>query len=82
MAKKSQPTFQKREKEKARRQKMQAKQMRRLEAKEQRASDQRRLAGEDPSLAGIRPGPQPLPAQWDYLGRQPEAVADGTEETF
>ena len=21
---------------------------------------------EDPDIAGIRPGPQPLPEQWDY----------------
>jgi len=25
--------------------------------------------GEDPNLAGIKPGPQPLPEQWQYLKR-------------
>ncbi|HLG16328.1 MAG TPA: hypothetical protein VJH03_17745 [Blastocatellia bacterium] len=64
MAKKSRPTFQKREKEKARQQKQKDKQARRSEAKERRASGQSAL---DADLAGIRPGPQPLPEQWDYV---------------
>lgn len=67
MAKRSRPTFQKREKEKARQQKQKEKEARRAEAKERRGSAVSGLAGEDPDIAGIRPGPQPLPAQWDYV---------------
>jgi hypothetical protein len=65
MPKKSRPTFQKREKEKARQQKQKDKQARRIEAKERRAAEPR-IQGEDPDIAGIRPGPQALPDQWDF----------------
>ncbi|HXG94884.1 MAG TPA: hypothetical protein VNN73_21270 [Blastocatellia bacterium] len=67
MAKKSRPTFQKREKEKARQQRQKDKEARRAEAKERRSNASLRAEGEDPDIAGIRPGPQPLPAQWDYI---------------
>ena len=66
MAKKSRATFQKREKERARQQKQQEKAQRRLESKERRAASAPHLAGEDLDIAGIRPGPQALPEQWDY----------------
>lgn len=66
MAKKSRPTFQKREKEKARQQKQKDKQDRRAEAKERRSNVPDRNEGEDPDIAGIRPGPQPLPQEWDF----------------
>jgi len=66
MAKKSRPTFQKREKEKARMQKQKDKEARRLETKERKGSTTTLIGGEDPDIAGIRPGPQPLPEQWDY----------------
>jgi hypothetical protein len=66
MAKKSRPTFQKREKEKARIQKQKDKEARRLESKERRGNTTTVIDGEDPDIAGIRPGPQPLPEQWDY----------------
>lgn len=66
MAKKSRPTFQKREKEKARQQKQKDKEARRLETKERRSSPGSRIQGEDPDIAGIRPGPQALPEQWNY----------------
>ena len=66
MAKKSRPTFQKREKEKARQQKQKEKEQRRLESKERRAAGPTRIEGEDPDIAGIRPGPQALPEQWEY----------------
>ncbi len=65
MAKKSRPTFQKREKEKARVQKQKEKESRRVESKERRADQPASFGGEDPDIAGIRPGPQPLPEQWD-----------------
>ena len=65
MAKRSRPTFQKREKEKDRQQRQKEKEARRLETKERKASAGPRIEGEDPDIAGIRPGPQPLPEQWD-----------------
>ena len=64
MAKKSRPTFQKREKEKARIQKQKDKENRRLETKERKGNALPGIDGEDPDIAGIRPGPQPLPEQW------------------
>jgi hypothetical protein len=66
MAKKSRATFQKREKEKARQEKQKEKEQRRLEAKKRRASGEPPLEGEDADIAGIRPGPQALPEQWEY----------------
>lgn len=66
MAKKSRPTFQKREKEKARIQKQKDKESRRAESKERRRNETATAGGEDPDIAGIRPGPQPLPEQWHY----------------
>ena len=66
MAKKSRATFQKREKERARQQKQKEKEQRRLEAKERRSADGPRIEGEDADIAGIRPGPQALPEQWEY----------------
>ena len=66
MAKKSRPTFQKREKEKARQQKQKDKQARRVESKERRPDTGLRGEGEDPDIAGITPGPQSLPEQWEY----------------
>ena len=64
MAKKSRPTFQKREKEKARAQKQKDKENRRLETKERKGNATVFIGDEDPDIAGIRPGPQPLPEQW------------------
>lgn len=71
MAKKSGPTFQKREKEKARVERQKEKELRRLELKERKAEQASVSGGEDPDIAGIRPGPQPLPEQWshDHLSR-------------
>lgn len=64
MAKKSRPTFQKREKEKARQQRQKEKEQRRMESKDRPRAP--RIEGEDPDIAGIRPGPQALPEQWEY----------------
>ncbi len=64
MAKKSRPTFQKREKEKARVQKQKEKESRRIETKERKVDQVSAFGDEDPDIAGIRPGPQPLPEQW------------------
>jgi hypothetical protein len=38
------------------------------EAKERRTKKSLRTSDEDPDIAGIRPGPQPLPEQWDDFG--------------
>jgi hypothetical protein len=70
MAKKSKVTFHKMEKEKARQQKQREKEARRVEAKAHKISPKPPFSDEDPDLAGIRPGPQPLPEQWDYVGRR------------
>lgn len=80
MAKKSRPTFQKREKEKARQQKQKDKESRRAEAKERRANPSLRIEGEDPDIAGIRPGPQPLPSEWDYDNSRTTPAEEATGE--
>ena len=63
MANRSRPTLQKREREKARLERQRHKEQRRQETKERRAQQGPRPTGEDPDLAGITPGPQPL-ADW------------------
>jgi len=61
-------TFQKRQKERARQQKQRDKAARRLETKQNRAQLAPRGVGtEDPDIAGILPGPQPLAAQWQAM---------------
>ena len=65
---KSKQTFQKREKEKARVLKRKDKEARRLESKELKTNTKTLIGDEDLDIAGIRPGPQPLPEQWNYLG--------------
>jgi len=65
MPKKSRPTFKKRQKEMARKQRKQDKMARRMERKQERQqSDGTGFTGEDPDIAGIRPGPQPLPEDY------------------
>jgi hypothetical protein len=66
MAKKSRPTLQKREREKARVQKRKDKEIRRLELKDRKANVTTAIGDEDPDIAGILPGPQPLPEQWHH----------------
>lgn len=68
MAKKSGPTARKRIKEIKRMEKRKAKEARRLEAKERKGKGRLEIGEEDPDIAGIRPGPQPLPDQWNDLG--------------
>ena len=60
MAKKSRPTIKKRQREMARLQKQQDKLARRLAAKDRPEESPRDAGGEDPDIAGIRPGPQPI----------------------
>jgi len=69
MARRSRPTSQKRNKEMARQQKQKDKAARRLEAKERKTDVGSHVDGNDVDIAGIKPGPQPLPEQWDYLGK-------------
>jgi hypothetical protein len=68
MARRSRPTSQKRNKEMARQQKQKDKATRRLEAKERKTNVESQVGGKDLDIAGIQPGPQPLPEQWDYSG--------------
>ena len=64
MGKNSRPSFQKRAKEKARQERQKEKDARRVEAKERKANVPPKT-GEDPDIAGIVPGPQPLPSEFD-----------------
>ena len=60
VARRSGSTFQKRQKEMARQQRQQDKMARRLQKKKDRPDpDGTAMPGEDPDIAGIRPGPQP-----------------------
>ena len=62
MARRSRPSFTKRQKEMARQQKQQDKRARRLESKDRPAEETPPTGQEDPDIAGISPGPQPAPA--------------------
>jgi hypothetical protein len=62
MAKKSRPTFQKQQKEHGR---QQAKAARRLQAKQRRINAKSGVGERTLDMAGIQPGPQPLPASRD-----------------
>ena len=61
MASKSRPTQLKRQRERAQAERRTQKEQRRQEAKARRASLPPRSGDEDPDIAGIVPGPQPLP---------------------
>ena len=69
MAQRSRSTFQKQEKEKARQLKRREKEAKRADAKQRKTSREIGVGGEDPDLAGMKPGPQPLPEQWEYVRR-------------
>ncbi len=69
MAQKSKTTFQKQEREREKQQKKRDKDSRRLEAKRVKSESPPFEGNEDPDIAGIKPGPQPLPEQWQYAGR-------------
>ena len=64
MAQRSKATFQKLEREKEKKQKQRDKEVRRVEAKKAKAEREPNSGHEDPDIAGIKPGPQPLPEQW------------------
>ena len=65
MGKNARPKMLKRQREKVLQERQQQKSARRLEAKERKASAPRGEGDEDPDIAGIVPGPQPLPEQFD-----------------
>ena len=70
--KKTRPSFKKRQKEMGRVQKQMDKQAQRKARGEQKANAPAKSGDEDPDLAGIRPGPQPLPWEWpDSTDRDP-----------
>ena len=79
MPKKSKPSFEKRQKEIARQQRMKDKAAARVERKDSKVSPGSRLDGEDPDIAGIRPGPQPLPEQWRDLDDEVAPASDGDD---
>ena len=70
MAQRSGDTFQKREREKDKQQKQRDKEARRLEARKARSERGPTNNDEDPDIAGIKPGPQPLPEQWNWAMRK------------
>lgn len=61
MANRPKVSMQKRARERARQERQQEKLQRREDAKVRRATLASRGGGEDPDLAGIVPGPQPIP---------------------
>ena len=65
-------SFLKRQRERDRQQKQKEKAERRREAKARKAETPRAEGDEDPDIAGIRPGPQPLPDQWAVLDEEVE----------
>jgi hypothetical protein len=70
MTNKSKATFKKMEKEKARQQKQRDKEARRHQPKATPAAPSLKTGDEDPDIAGIIPGPQPLPEQWDEVKKE------------
>lgn len=61
MANRTKVTQQKRARERAKQEKAQEKNRRREEAKTNKISSPQSSTGEDPDIAGIVPGPQPIP---------------------
>ena len=60
----SNQTFKKRERERQRQDKRREKERRREERKHEKDARPNAVDGEDPDIAGIIPGPQPLPEDW------------------
>ena len=72
MAQRAKATFQKREREREKQQKQRDKEVRRQEVKKAKAERPPNDSQEDPDIAGITPGPQPLPDEWQRAMRQDE----------
>ncbi len=82
MARKSRPTFKKRQKEIARQTKARDKISRRLTKSEEEPEESiTEFEGEDPDIAGIRPGPQPLPDEWNYVSSTAPAASKPQPKT-
>jgi hypothetical protein len=80
MANRGRATFAKRQKEIARQERAREKATKRVERKETFVKVDRKGAEEDPDIAGIVPGPQPLP--YDLLDEEIEAqVAEKKPQT-
>jgi hypothetical protein len=75
MAKKSRPTFQKRQKEQARQQKQQAKAARRLQAKQRRANGVSESSETALGTDGIQFAPQVLPATRDGVSAEEDPLS-------
>ena len=71
-----QRTFLKRQRERDRQQKQKEKAERKREVKARKAETPRIEGAADPDIAGILPGPQPLPAQWEGLGEAEDVTKD------
>ena len=69
MANRGRATFAKRQKEIARQERAREKAAKRVDRKEHKVVVERK-ADEDPDIAGIGPGPQPLP--YDLLDEEPK----------
>lgn len=74
---KSRPTQLKRQRERAQAERRQEKAQKRLAAKSRSKPD--RAGGEDPDIAGIRPGPQPSPYGDLLVDEEPKAEDGGGE---
>jgi len=61
MAQRSRAGFLKLEKERARQERRKEKETKRIDAKQRKANRDATVNGEDPDLAGVKAGPQPLP---------------------
>jgi hypothetical protein len=70
MANRGRATFAKRQKEIARQERAREKAAKRVDRKEHRVKVERK-ADDDPDIAGIVPGPQPLP--YDLLDEEPKS---------
>ena len=74
------PSIAKRQRELARREKRQEKAEKRAMRKAERARRPAAADGEDPDIAGVVPGPQPLPEQFDGLVPDDEGEEEEEEE--
>ena len=79
MANRSRPSQQKRHKERARQEKQKMKAEKRLEAKARGGRTDGVNPGEDPDIAGIIPGPQPLREDQQF-GLEPEKAETETTD--
>ena len=74
------PTVSKRQKEMARQQRQLDKRQQRKERNEQKKNSPPRSGAEDPDIAGIRPGPQPLPDEWLNMVDHPAPEEPGDSD--